>query len=85
MKFIDIILIAVIFFSYCFPCADEENISFHEEIVLSISSISTHSDTEDNCSPFCICACCSISFSMEFQNPLISSISSTNSTIHHQD
>lgn len=85
MKFIRIILATLIFFGSVFPCVDAESISFSDETVLSVKVETTHSDTKDNCSPFCICTCCSNSFSMEFQTILNTSIPSEDSIIHLQD
>jgi hypothetical protein len=85
MKFISVILITIIVFSSVVPCMDEETVSFSEEIVLSAPAEQTHSESEDNCSPFCNCTCCSISFSMVFSMSSDSYIRPINSIIHLHD
>jgi hypothetical protein len=85
MKFISVILITMTIFSSVFPCLDEENLSISEDIVASAPAEQTHSESEDNCSPFCICTCCSISISMEFSMSSDSYIPPINSIIHLND
>ena len=85
MKLISTILIAVILISAAYPCVDAENISFVDQVSLNIPSEDMHNESEDNCSQFCICACCSISYSIEFQKFINNTIPSTNSSIHFQD
>ncbi|RPI73653.1 MAG: hypothetical protein EHM47_05680 [Ignavibacteriales bacterium] len=85
MKFIRIILIAVILISTVYPCVDVENISFIEPVSLNTPSENMHNEMEDNCSPFCICACCSVSYSFENYISLDNILYSTTSSIHLQN
>jgi hypothetical protein len=85
MKFIRIVLIAVILINVVYPCVDAENISFIEPVSLIFPSEDIHTEIEDNCSPSCVCGCCSISYSVEFHNSLNNSVPSSNSSIHFQD
>jgi hypothetical protein len=85
MKFLRILLAILIISSSLYPCMDIENISFAESSFVNTSSQETHSESEDNCSPFCICACCSISFSLDNYSSLSDIFYSTNSIIHFQD
>jgi hypothetical protein len=85
MKLIRIILTVIIISSSAFPCMDMENLCFNEEIVLHTSLEGNHPDAEDNCTPFCICACCSISFSADNYSSFSNIFNSTNSIIHYQD
>jgi hypothetical protein len=64
---------------------DVENVSFIGRVSLNIPSEDIHDETEDNCSPFCICACCSISYSIEHQFSLGNISYSANSSVQFQD
>ena len=75
MKLLRIVLVNVILLSSAYPCADVKSITFGE-IVLAIPSIEHQDNAKEFCSPFCMCACCSISYSIEnissFNSDLVS-------------
>jgi len=63
MKFIKLILIIIIFNGSVYPCADEENILLKKSDILG-PSLEHNNKSEDNCSLFCYCTCCSVSYSI---------------------
>ncbi|MFW0717892.1 hypothetical protein [Pedobacter sp. N23S346] len=63
MKYLMIIFSLYMTFLTLAPCQDKEDlvsIDGHSQSFTSETSSAAHSD-EDNCPPFCTCACCSVS------------------------
>ncbi len=61
VRWISIILSILIFSLSIIPCSDSHTCGMEEHEVLGHN----HSeDTEDHCSPFCVCHCCGISIGL---------------------
>lgn len=59
MKFFSTIFAVYIMALFLTPCADRlENSGGHEHVHSSKSAHQHDSNTEDMCTPFCVCSCC---------------------------
>lgn len=74
MKWITGILLIYLVTLFGVPCSD--SVVIHNDSIENTNALSHSHDTEDYCSPFCACACCSVSIAMlkinlpEFSIPL---------------
>ncbi|HSP87601.1 MAG TPA: hypothetical protein VLN45_05675 [Ignavibacteriaceae bacterium] len=76
MKFLKILLTIIIFTGSLYPCADEEIL--HKSADVLHSSLEHKENGNDDCSSFCYCTCCSVSYSLD-------AITSNNVTLIQQD
>lgn len=47
------------------PCADDISVIDHQSVHLSSESHEHPENSEDGCTPFCICQCCGTSITLE--------------------
>jgi hypothetical protein len=77
MKILRIFLINIIFISSVYPCADAENIQVYENHSAIYINPGHNDETADNCVACCICACCSIFYTIDNIISLNSYLAST--------
>ena len=63
VKMIIVLFAAYILILDVYPCSDQEMCGDDHEIIQSLNDNQAN-NTVDFCSPFCICACCSINFNI---------------------
>ncbi|RYD82196.1 MAG: hypothetical protein EOP53_04355 [Sphingobacteriales bacterium] len=61
MKFFTYLLTVYMLLLSCMPCGDSSDCSEGEKVsvVLNDTDHNDHED-EENCTPFCVCACCAV-------------------------
>lgn len=84
MKLLSVFLMVLVFFCSVYPCTDIENFGFTESLEIQILP-DNHNELGDNCSPFCICTCCSISYAFDTQFSLNNFLYSSQSIEHFQN
>jgi hypothetical protein len=67
MKFLFFFLGCYLLALSCLPCGDSNEQEIKEAITISETNEEQHDDCDETCTPFCACACCSVS---PFFNPI---------------
>ena len=65
MKVIALILSIFLFALSIIPCSDGETCEAEQKEISDSQEHDHSKDSTDHCSPFCICACCSVSVPLE--------------------
>ena len=60
MKVFSSIMALYMMVLFIIPCADmyEKDINHNHSIEISYQHIRNHTETQDSCTPFCVCGCC---------------------------
>ena len=61
MKLLTFMLTVYMLLLSCMPCNDSSDCSAEEKVSITINSTDhDNHDDEENCTPFCVCACCAV-------------------------